>query len=130
MRKLLTLSDLDELKRVIRQNLSLIAFGTPWSSPCRDQHEMLVDFARKYNGMMLIARVDVEKHPRIADKCTIQTVPTLIVYQKTREVIRLVGLQSIETLSASMRAIQLSDINNNAAGRAVGRLQFLPHAEG
>jgi len=98
MVELLTLSNSLEFKRITQQELSLVAFGTFWSSPCRIQHEILVNFMRKYSGILTIARVDVQRHQEIARKCNIQTVPTLIMYKKNGEIKRAVGLQSIETL--------------------------------
>lgn len=98
MVELLTLSNSLEFERIIRQQLSLVAFGTLWSHPCRIQYKILVNFIRKYSGILVIGRVDVERHPGIARKCNIQTVPTLIIYRKNKEIKRTVGLQSIETL--------------------------------
>ncbi len=98
MVELLTLSNSLEFKRITQQELSLVAFGTSWSSPCRIQYEILVNFMRKYSNILAIARVDVERHQGIARKCNIQTVPTLIIYRKNREIKRTVGLHSIETL--------------------------------
>lgn len=98
MSELLTLSNRVEFESLIQQELSLIAFGTPWSSPCRQQHEILMNFARHWRGTMVVARIDVEKHSSVARKCNIQTVPTLIVYSKKRERKRLVGVQSLEML--------------------------------
>lgn len=98
MVELLTLSNSLEFKGIIQQELSLVAFGTSWSSPCRIQYEILVNFMRKYSNILAIAKVDVERHEGIARKCNIQTVPTLIIYRKNREIKRTVGLQSIKTL--------------------------------
>jgi len=99
MVKLLTLSNSLEFEQITQQELSLVAFEAPWSSPCRLQHKILVKFGQKYSGTLAIARIDVERHQRIARRCNIQTVPTLIMYRKRKEIKRSVGLQSSETLS-------------------------------
>jgi len=104
MVELLTLSNSLEFKRITQQELSLIAFGTSWSSPCRIQYKTLINFTRKYSGILEIASVDVEKHQEIARKCNIQTVPTFILYRDNREIKRTVGLQSIETLYEFIQA--------------------------
>lgn len=104
MTELITVSTSPQFVSITQQDLSLIAFGTPWSSPCRQQYQVLANFMRKYNGKVAIARVDVGRHPGIARKCNIQTVPTLIVYRKSREVKRAIGLQSGETLTALLQA--------------------------
>lgn len=105
MAEILTLSNSDELERVSQQELSLIFFGTPRSAPCRSQHRVFIDFFRKHNGLIIIALVDVEKNPRISRKCNIQTVPTLILYKKRKEIRRLVGLQSIENINTLLGEI-------------------------
>jgi thioredoxin-like negative regulator of GroEL len=125
MIKLLTLSNIAEFERITEQELSLIAFGTPWSSPCQNQHKILVHFMQRYCGSMAIARVDVEKHPGIARKGNIQTVPTLIVYRKGGEMKRLVGLQSLKTLRVLISAMTISDVHKNTAGGADARSPFL-----
>lgn len=116
MSELLTLSNSAEFERITEQELSLIAFGTPRSSPCRNQQKILVNFMQKYGDSTAIARVDVEKYPGIARKGKIQTVPTLIVYRKGCEMRRLVGLQSFETLHALISAMGISGAHKNTAG--------------
>ena len=111
MIELLTLTNPEEFENVTQQKLSLVTFGTPWSSPCRNQSKVLMNFIRKYNGILVIARVDVEKHPDISKKYNIQTVPTLIVYRNKREIKRLVGLQSIENLKTLVQVMKLSGGN-------------------
>lgn len=98
MVELLALSNSLEFKQMTQEGLSLVAFGTSWSSPCRVQYKTLINFTRKYRGILAIASVDVEKHQGIAQKCNIQSVPTLIMYRKNKEIKRTVGIQSIETL--------------------------------
>ncbi len=103
MIELLTLSTMEEFERIRGLELSLIAFGTPWSSPCQNQYKILLKFMKKYRGIMTISRVDVEKFPEIARKSNIQTVPTLIVYRKKLELKRLIGLQSLQSLHDASR---------------------------
>lgn len=105
MAELLTLSNSDELEKVSRQELSLVYFGTTWSAPCRSQYKVFLNFMSKYNGIIIIAWVDVEKHPKIAQKCNIQTIPTLIVYRESKELRRMVGVQSIENINALLEEI-------------------------
>jgi thioredoxin 1 len=111
----ITLLNSADFARVTRQDLSLIAFGTPWSSPCQSQHKILARLTKSYGDIMTIARVDVESHPGIAEKSNIQTVPTLIVYRKNMEVKRLVGLQSLHALHTL-----LSDMKSDAVATTSG----------
>ncbi len=118
MVELLTLSDFEKFETVGKKELSLIAFGTPWSSPCRVQQKILVKLMQRYGNIMVFGIVDVEQHPGIAGRCQIQTVPTLIVYRKGKELKRLVGLQSVETLDAILAkscATKASRVQNRAS---------------
>lgn len=110
MDKLTTLLSTDEFANITYQDLSLIAFGIPWSSPCCSQHKILVRLMKSSVDFITIARVDVENHPQIAEKCNIQTVPTLIIYQNNREIKRLVGLQSLSVLQRVLQEIGCLDI--------------------
>lgn len=109
MDKLTTLINTDEFVNITYQDLSLVAFDIPWSSPCRSQQKILVRLIRSYGDSMAFARVDVENHPQIAEKNNIQTVPTLIIYQNSREVKRLVGLQSLSALQRVLQELGCSD---------------------
>ena len=108
MTELRLLSNFEEFESVTQKELSLIAFGTPWSSPCQIQYKILMNCMRKYRGIMAMAQVDVERHPGIARRANIQTVPTLIVYRKSREIKRLIGLQYDDTLGTIIQAMELS----------------------
>ena len=127
MIELLTLSNVEEFERVTQQDLSVIVFGTLWSIPCRNQYKIFYDFIRKYNCDMVIAQVDIEKHPGIARKCNIQTVPTLIVYRKHKEIKRSVGLQFVENIHALIQPVKFSGVPKNSADEADTRPSFMPN---
>lgn len=124
--EMLTVSNSEEFEIVRQKELSLIAFGTPWSSPCQVQHMILVSFTMKHKELIANSLVDVEKYPMIARKCNIQTVPTLIIYRKRREIRRLVGLQSVETLNTLIQDARLSGVKKCTADDTISRLESLP----
>jgi thioredoxin-like negative regulator of GroEL len=127
MIKLLKLSNTQEFKFVTRQYLSLIAFGTLWSSPCKNQHKILMNLMKKYSAIITIARVDVENHPDIAEKGNIQTVPTLIIYHKNKEIKRLVGLQSLSTLQTSLSEMEHLVIESHSDSESDTGLPLTPN---
>lgn len=81
----------------------MITFGSPRSSPCKNQYEIFLHFIREYGNIVVIGRVDAEKYPEIAERCNIQTVPTLIIFRKKREIKRAVGLQSVENIKSLLQ---------------------------
>lgn len=118
----LTLLNSEQFGKVTNQELSLIAFGVPWSPPCQSQHKILVTLTTSYGDIMTIARVDVENYPEIAEKNNIQTVPTLIVYKKNKEIKRLVGFQSfaaLQTLVLKVKGMSVATYSGRREGTGV-----------
>jgi thioredoxin-like negative regulator of GroEL len=54
--------------------------------------------AEYYTGWRPIAQVDIEKYPEIASELAIQSIPTILVFSRGREIHRIVGLQSLKNL--------------------------------
>jgi len=54
--------------------------------------------AESYTGWESIVPVDVEKYPEAAAELLIQSIPTIAVFHRGKEIRRFVGLQSLENL--------------------------------
>jgi thioredoxin-like negative regulator of GroEL len=98
MKTILNLTNFSQFETIIADDLCLVAFGTPNSSPCKRQYKNIFAFIDTTAHKLSVARVDVEQHIDIANQCNNQPVPTLKIYTKMFEDKRLVGLQSVEAL--------------------------------
>jgi thioredoxin-like negative regulator of GroEL len=79
--------------------LQLMLFCTSWSTPCRQQWEILDKFCLEPGGKnMQIVRIDIDRSPEFADKWTIQTIPTTLLVDGNREIDRFIGLLSPDRL--------------------------------
>ncbi len=60
----------------------LVDFFAEWCGPCKTMAPILQDVASKLNGTAKIIKVDIDKNPAAASKYRVQSVPTLIIFQK------------------------------------------------
>jgi len=94
---------------VLRQTISteyrIVYCNTSWSVPCRNQYSILVKMAESYTGWEPFAQVDIERCPDVAAELAIQSIPTILVFHRGKEVHRVVGLQSLENLSKALADI-------------------------
>ena len=89
-------------KKEISQGLSLVDFNAPWCAPCRMQEPILEKLSKRYEGRVRIAALNIDENRNTANRFGIRSIPTLIIFNKGKEVQRFVGLQSEGTLSDSL----------------------------
>jgi thioredoxin-like negative regulator of GroEL len=99
------ISSVEALRQAINKEYCLVYCNTPWSAPCQKQYPILVKVAASYIGWGAIVQVDIERHPDVAAELTIQSIPTIVVFHKGREIHRFVGLQPLETLLKALDTI-------------------------
>ncbi len=99
MAQLVNLSNALEFDTITGQQSCLVTFIAKWSDPCRRQSDILSNFITNHKHDLNVAIINVEEFSQIATKCNIQTLPTLLLYNKGKEVNRFVGLQDIPALN-------------------------------
>ena len=87
------------------KGLTLVDFGTPWSTPCRLQEPILRRLAAQFEGRVLVAEVNVDEFREMSLNLVIQSIPTLILFRNGKEIQRFVGLQSEFTLSDALKEL-------------------------
>ena len=58
-----------------------VDFWAPWCGYCRMLAPILDQVAREYEGKLTIVKVNVDDEPDLAARYSIQTLPTLLLYQ-------------------------------------------------
>ena len=82
----------------------LVDFWAPWCGPCRAQGPILDTLAASEGDRSVIAKLDVDEAPGVAETFGVRAIPTLLVLRRGREVARFTGIQSAATLSAALAA--------------------------
>ena len=57
----------------------LVDFGAEWCGPCRMLAPVIEKIAEHYQGKLLVAKVDVEESPEIAEEVGVSSLPRLVL---------------------------------------------------
>ena len=72
----------------------LVDFFATWCQPCKMMHPVLEQVKATLGDRIRIIKVDVDKHQQIAAAYQIQSVPTLMLFQKGENLYRQSGAMS------------------------------------
>lgn len=69
----------------------LVDFYADWCAPCKMVAPVVDEIARKHTGRLLVAKVDTDRAPGVAQRFGIRGIPTLILFHGGAEAGRSVG---------------------------------------
>ena len=87
----------------IAKGVTLVDFWAPWCRPCLMQSPILDEVARTLSEKVVIAKVNVDDSPYLAERFMVQGIPTLILFKDGKSVNRLVGVQTRHVLLDAIR---------------------------
>jgi thioredoxin 2 len=81
----------------------LVDFWATWCPPCRMVAPELEKTAEANRGKFVVAKVDTDTVPAVAERFNIRSIPTLIVFANGREVTRTMGAMKAAQIEAFVR---------------------------
>ena len=101
--KVRTVSDSSFEKEVLQSEIPvLVDFWAEWCAPCRMLAPTVEAVGEKYVGTAEVVKLNVDDNPATAGTYGIKGIPTLILFRAGKEVERIVGATSKETISRTI----------------------------
>ena len=72
----------------------LVDFWAPWCGYCRRIAPAYEKIAEAYGREIVVAKVDIDDEPLLADKEQIEVIPTLVLYQGGKAIASIVAPES------------------------------------
>lgn len=82
----------------IKQGLVLVDYWAAWCAPCKMMAPVLNEIADENIGKITVGKVNVEQYQQLAQKYKIKNLPTLVLFNKGKEVHRMIGFKNKKAL--------------------------------
>ena len=77
---------------------TLVDFWAEWCAPCRAIAPILVDIAGELGDKLNVVKLNADEHPDVVQRLGIMGIPTLILFVRGEEKVRIVGARAKEQL--------------------------------
>jgi thioredoxin 1 len=83
----------------------IIDFFADWCGPCQMMKPVFEKISKDYEGKLKFTKVNTENSPELAERFGIQGIPCLVIAKKGKEVNRIVGFMSENSLKQKINEI-------------------------
>ena len=80
----------------------LVDFYADWCGPCKMVSPVIARLAGEYKGRLVTVKINTEKKPALAGKYAIQSIPTIMLFHKGAQLMRLQGAYPYDALKAEL----------------------------
>lgn len=96
------LSDGDFIEVIKESDTALVDFYADWCGPCRMMAPAIETLAKEYSGKALIAKVNVDNNPVVAQKYGVCSIPTFAIFRKGKLAGTVIGAVGKEALKSAL----------------------------
>ena len=83
----------------------LVDFWAEWCMPCRMLGPVIEQLGERYAGKVAVAKVNVDEQPQLAERCRVQSIPTVLIFNKGQLIDTQVGLRPAEAYAKSLDSL-------------------------
>ncbi len=83
----------------------LVDFYADWCGPCKMVSPVIARLAKEYRGRITTVKINTEKKPGIAARYSIQSIPTIMMFHKGKQLMRLEGAYPYEALRTEIEKV-------------------------
>ncbi len=86
----------------VQSGVVLVDFWATWCGPCKTQGPIVEKVAEQVEGKAKVAKLDVDVAPKVAQRFSIRSIPTLIIFKDGKLKKQFVGVTKAETLVSAI----------------------------
>lgn len=87
-----------DFENLIASGVTLVDFFATWCGPCKMLSPVLDELAEEYQDKIKILKIDVDEFSSIANKFSVYSIPTLILFKDGEMVKKTVGFKDLDGL--------------------------------
>lgn len=80
----------------------LVDFYADWCAPCKMVSPVIAQLAKEYKGRMVTVKINTEKKQDVALRYGIQSIPTIMLFHRGKQLMRLQGAHPYESLKSEL----------------------------
>ena len=84
--------------------LAMVDFWADWCGPCKMLSPVIDGLARKYEGRVLVGKVNTDDQPGLAMRFGVMSIPTVVFLKDGKEIDRKVGVMPEAAYTAVLDA--------------------------